>query len=122
MSVDFDINEEVRFTLQDTEIPIKVKIDKDPGFSDPVELALGNKNRLFTLDPVTIQPEENEKTVYIKLNEMALEKLKSRKGQPTWQMYIVGTVKGEVIQRGRRRFQNAKYREMTPIFVLRLKR
>lgn len=122
MSVDFDINEEVRFTLQDTEIPIKVKIDKDPGFSDPVELALGNKNRLFTLDPVTIQPEENEKTVYIKLNEMVLEKLKSRKGQPTWQMYIVGTVKGEVIQRGRRRFQNAKYREMTPIFVLRLKR
>ena len=122
MSVEFDINEEVPFTMQDTEIALKVKVDKDPGFSDPIELLLGNKNRLFSLEPTVIQPEENEKTIYIKLNEQAKEKLKSRKGHPSWQMHIVGTVKGEVIQRGRRRFQNAKYREMTPIFVLRLKR
>lgn len=122
MSVEFDINEEVPFTMQDTEIALKVKVDKDPGFSDPIELLLGNKNRLFSLEPTVIQPEENEKTIYIKLNEQAKEKLKSRKGNPSWQMHIVGTVKGEVIQRGRRRFQNAKYREMTPIFVLRLKR
>jgi len=122
MSVEFDINEEVPFTMQDTEIALKVKVDKDPGFSDPIELLLGNKNRLFSLEPTVIQPEENEKIIYIKLNEQAKEKLKSRKGHPSWQMHIVGTVKGEVIQRGRRRFQNAKYREMTPIFVLRLKR
>jgi hypothetical protein len=37
-------------------------------------------------------------------------------------MYIVGSVKGEVIQQGRRRFQNAKYSEITPIFNIRLKR
>jgi hypothetical protein len=50
-----------------------------------------------------------------------MEELKARKGKPNWQMNIVGTVKGEVVQRGRRRFQNAKYREMTPYFVIKFK-
>jgi hypothetical protein len=37
-------------------------------------------------------------------------------------MYISGTVKGEVVQQGRRRFQNAKYNEITPVFIIKLKR
>lgn len=122
MSVDFDIDKEILFSLQDTEIPLTIKIDKDPNFKDPVELMLGNKNRIFELAPISIEPHETEKTIYIKLNPAALERFKTRKNRPTWQMHIVGTVKGEIIQRGRRRFQNAKYREMTPIFLIKLKR
>ena len=122
MSVDFDIDKEILFSLQDTEIPLTIKIDKDPNFKDPVELMLGNKNRIFELAPISIEPHETEKTIHIKLNPAALERFKTRKNRPTWQMYIVGTVKGEIIQRGRRRFQNAKYREMTPIFLIKLKR
>ena len=122
MSVDFDIDKEVQFSLQDTEIPLTIKIDKDSNFTDPVELMLGNKNRIFSLEPISIQPEEREKTIHIKLNETALERFKGKKNRPIWQMYIVGTVKGEIVQQGRRKFQNAKYREMTPIFSIRLKR
>ena len=122
MSVDFDIDKEILFSLQDTEIPLTIKIDKDPNFKDPVELMLGNKNRIFELAPISIEPHETEKTIHIKLNPAALERFKTRKNRPTWQMHIVGTVKGEIIQRGRRRFQNAKYREMTPIFLVKLKR
>ena len=123
MSVDFDVTkDDLLFSLQDTEIPLKIKVDKDANFTDPIELMLGNKNKLFSLEPISILPEESEKTIYIKLNEAALERFKSRKNKPSWQMYIVGTVKGEIIRRGRRQFQNAKYREMTPIFSIRLKR
>ena len=122
MSLDVDLEKEILFSLHDTEIPLTIKIDKDPNFKDPVELMLGNKNRIFELAPISIEPHETEKTIHIKLNPAALERFKTRKNRPTWQMYIVGTVKGEIIQRGRRRFQNAKYREMTPIFLIKLKR
>ena len=122
MSLAFDINEPVTFTLNDTEIPIKVLIDKSEGFNEPVELVLGKKMSMFSLEPISILPEEHEKVINIKLNEAALEKLKGRKGRPVWQMNIVGTVKGEVVQQGRRRFQNAKYQEMTPFFLIQLER
>ena len=122
MSVDFDIDKDILFSLEDTEIPLKIKVDKDPNFTDPIELLLGNKNRIFSLEPISIMPEEREKVIHIKLNETALERFKGKKNRPNWQMHIVGTVKGEIVQRGRRKFQNAKYREMTPIFSIRLKR
>lgn len=122
MSLAFDINEPVTFTLNDSVIPIKVLLDKSAGFDEPVELMLGKKMSMFSLEPISILPDESEKTIYIKLNETQMEKLKSRKGRPVWQMNIVGTVKGEVVQQGRRRFQNAKYREMTPFFLIQLER
>jgi hypothetical protein len=122
MSVDFDINKDILFSLEDTEIPLTIKVDKDPNFTDPIELMLGIKNRIFELPPISIMPEESEKTIYIKLNAAAMERFKTKKSKPTWQMYIVGTVKGEIIRRGRRQFQNAKYREMTPIFSIKLNR
>ena len=120
MSLDFDIEQELEFSVNDETIPVKIIVDKDPGFNDPIKLMLGKKNNLFSLDPISIMPEEKEKIIHIKLNPTQLEKLKKRKGKPNWQMYIVGTVKGEVVQQGRRRFQNAKYSEMTPIFILKL--
>lgn len=122
MSVDIDLEKELEFSLDDTEIKLTIKLDKDADFKDPVELMLGNKNRIFDLAPISIMPEESEKTITINLNPTALERFKKRKARPNWQMYIVGTVKGEIVQQGRRRFQNAKYREMTPIFQIKLKK
>lgn len=122
MSVDIDLEKELEFSLDDTEIKLTIKLDKDADFKDPVELMLGNKNRIFDLAPISIMPEETEKTITINLNQTALERFKKRKARPNWQMYIVGTVKGEIVQQGRRRFQNAKYREMTPIFQIKLKK
>ena len=46
----------------------------------------------------------------------------NKKNYPTWQMSIVGTVKGEVERQGKRTFQNAKYSEMTPFFLMKLKK
>ena len=122
MSVDVDLEKEILFSLDDTEIPLTIKVEKDANFTDSIDLVLGNKNRVFELQPISIAPGETEKKISIKLNPKALERFKTRKWRPTWQMYIAGTVKGEIIQRGRRRIQNAKYREMTPIFMIRLKR
>lgn len=118
MAVDFDIEKDVRFSYNDEVIPIKVIVDKDPGFNEPIELILGNKNNIFTLEPVTILPDETEKVIYLKLNHTALERFRKRKGVALWQMNIVGTVKGEIVKQGKRTFQNAKYREMTPSFIL----
>ena len=122
MSVDFNIEEPLTFKLTDEVIPVKILVEKDPGFNDPIELLLGKKNGLFSLEPISILPEEKEKTIFIKLNPTALEKMKGRKGKPFWQMNIVGTVKGEIVRQARRTFQNAKYSEMTPIFLIKLER
>lgn len=122
MSLSFDVEQDVNFSVQDDVVPIKVIIDKDPGFNEPIELLLGRKNGNYTLDPVTVLPEEREKIVYLKLNKESLAKHLNKKNLPKWQTYIVGTVKGEIVKQGRRTFQNAKYREMTPIFVLQMQR
>lgn len=122
MSLTFDLEEEQLFDLTDESLPVTIRVDKDPTFNEPIELMLGKKNRIFSLDPISILPEEKEKTIYIKLNPAALERYKKRRNRPTWQQYIVGTVKGEVVQRGRRRFQNAKHREITPIFLIKAKK
>ena len=121
MSLDLDIEQDVVFSWRDDVIPIKVLIDKSADFNEPVELVLGNKSKLFALDPVSIMPEEREKTIYITINKAMLERFRGRKNTPTWQMNIVGTVKGQVEKIGRRSFQNAKYREMTPYFVIKFK-
>ena len=122
LSLDFDLEEELPVTVDAESIPIRILVDKNPDFNEPIELMLGKKIGMFTLDPISIMPEEKEKIVHIKVNPTAMEKLRGKKSKPTWQMNIVGTVKGEVVQRGRRRFQNAKYREITPFFIMKLKR
>ena len=122
LSLDFDINEPVKFKVTDEVIPIKIIVEKDPGFNDPIELILGRKIGVFSLEPVSILPEETEKIIYIKINPTAMERLKNRKAKPYWQMSITGTVKGEIVRQARRTFQNAKYSEMTPYFMIHLDR
>ena len=60
--------------------------------------------------------------IVLKLNQEVLAKYKGKKFLPSWQMNIIGTVKGEIVKQGKRTFQNAKYREMTPFFMLRMKK
>lgn len=122
MSLAFDIEQDIEFSMRDDVIPVKVLIEKDPGFNEPIELLLGKKNRVLSLDPISVLPEEHEKTIYIKLEKELLSKYLSKKNLPKWQTYIVGTVKGEIVKRGKRTFQNAKYREITPLFVLSMQR
>lgn len=122
MSLDIDLNKEVPVSFTEDTIPIKVYIDKNADFTEPVELLLSKKNRAFSLEPISIAPNETEKTIYLKVNQQIMERYKNRKNSPTWQNSIVGTVKGEIVRRGRRQFQNAKYSEMTPIFMLKLQK
>ena len=83
LSLEMDINEVITISEQDEVLPVKVLIDKDPGFDEPVELLLGNKVKMFSLEPVSIMPEESEKTIYIQLNKSYLESLKNKKWKPT---------------------------------------
>lgn len=122
LSLDLDIEEDVTFKMTDDVIPIKVLLNRDSGFNEPVELVLGIKHRLFTLEPISLLPGEKEKTIYLKINNTLLEKYKGKKNLPFWQMNIIGTVKGEITKQGKRTFQNAKYREMTPYFIIKLTR
>ena len=124
LSLSIDLEQEIEFSLNDETIPLKITVDKNADFNEPIELMIGRKNPLFSLEPVTIQPNETEKTIYIKLNQELLNKrFKGKKNRPNWQMYISGTVKGEWVKQGKgRQVQIAKYSEMTPIFILKLKR
>lgn len=122
MALEMNIEKDIHLKFSDEVIPVKVLIDKDPDFKDEIALELGKKTRYLTLDPVSISPEETEKIIYIKVNGSALERFKEKKHAPTWQMNIVGTVKGEIVKQGKRTFQNAKYREMTPFFQIKLKK
>ena len=124
MSLTIDLEQEIEFSLNDETIPLKIVVDKNADFNEPIELQIGKKNPVFSLEPITIQPNETEKTIYLKLNHEVLNKrFNGKKNKPTWQMYISGIVKGEWVKQGKgRQVQIAKYSEMTPIFILKLKR
>ena len=124
LTVAVDLEQEVEFSINDETIPLKIMVDKNPDFNEPIELLIGKKNSMFSLEPITIQPNETEKTIELKLNRALLEKrFKGKKNKPTWQMYISGVVKGEWVKVGKgRQMQISKYNEMTPIFILKLKR
>ena len=123
MSLDIDLEKEILVSLDAESFPIKVMVDKNADFNEPIDLMLGRKIRMFTLEPVSILPEETEKIIHIKLNSNFMERLKKRKNQPRWQLYISGTVKGEWVKQGKgRQVQIAKYSEMTPIFLVKTKK
>ena len=66
------------------------------------------------MEPTKVLPHETEKVVNLKIDEKALKKLR----RLHLGLAVVGTVNGEIEKKGKRSFQNALYREMTPIFVL----
>lgn len=122
MNLSMDNDKEIFVSLTDTVIPVKISLVKNVNFNDTIALELGKKNKMFTLEPVSVLPEETEKTVYIKLDRNSLQKYGDKKFLPSWQMNIIGTVKGEIVKQGKRTFQNAKYREMTPFFLIKIKK
>jgi len=98
----------------DTVVYVKVVIDRSKGFMEPIELNLNKKMKQISMETVSLSANENEKTVALKLNRSLLDKQrKMRIG-----LSIVGTVNGQVDQKGKRTFQNAQYKEFTPIFIL----
>ena len=122
LSLDFDVEQPILISPNDEEVAIKVLIDRNPGFDEPVDLILGKKRAMFSLEPISIAPDESEKVIYIKLNKEYIQGMIRKKNYPVWQTNIVGTVKGQIERSGKRTFQNAKYSEMTPIFQLKLQK
>ena len=105
---------QVSFPEGDTLISIPVKIKRNADFKDPIELSVYPKNRGIAMNTVKVMPDETEKVLTISVRSR--EVLKQKKLR--FGIAIVGTVNGEVEQRGKRTFENAKYREMTPIMVI----
>ncbi len=105
------------FSINDTIIQIKVLIKSKTGFNETIELALNRKNKQIVLDPVKVLPNEKEKLLNIKID---LNDLKD-KPRLIRQIAIVGTVKGEIEKKGKRTFENAKYKEVSPLILINLK-
>ncbi len=112
--IESKLSKSILISASDSIIPIVIFIDRKNGFSEPIELNLSKKMKQISMDPITIEAGESEKTVYLKLDLNVTNKQKRmRMG-----LNIVGSVKGVVDKKGQRSFQNAKYREQTPIFIL----
>jgi hypothetical protein len=101
----------------DSIVSFKVRIFRTEGFNDPVDLAMNKKSPLITMDPLQVLPDETEKTIRLKISEKGMQMKKTAR----FAFAIEGTVKGEIDRRGKRSFQNALYREITPIIVLQRK-
>jgi hypothetical protein len=113
-AIETQLSKSITVSATDTVIPLKIYIARAGGFIDPIELSLSKKIKQVTLNAVTVEPTETEKTVYLKIDKETLNKTKKAR----LAFSIVGTVKGVADQKGKRSFQNAKYREQTPIFIL----
>jgi len=112
--IESQLSKAIPVSVNDTVVPMKIYIDRQEGFTETVELNLNKKSKQINMEPVTLQSNDTEKLVYLKINKEGLNKFKKiRIG-----LNFVGTVKGVIEKKGQRNFQNAKYREQTPIFVL----
>jgi len=104
----------IMVSATDSVLEIRVEIRRKAGFNDPVKLELNRKNKQITLEPAVFLPGETEKKIRLKLDLKEAAKFKNMR-RP---IAIVGTVNGEVDKKGKRSFENALYRETTPIIVL----
>lgn len=101
----------------DSTVNFKIRIFKSAGFNEPIDLVMNKKNPLITMEPTQVLPHETEKMITLKISE----KGKQIKKAVRFAFAIEGTVKGEIDRKGKRSFQNALYREITPIIVLQRK-
>ncbi|HET9571220.1 MAG TPA: hypothetical protein VFP20_07440 [Bacteroidales bacterium] len=109
-----DLQKPILVSPSNTVIPIKIRVNRTAGFKEPIALALNRKMKQLTMDSVTLLPQETEKVILLKVDPSVLKtQRKFRIG-----FSIVGTVNGEIQKNGKRSFQNALYREVTPIFLL----
>lgn len=112
-----NLQQAIYFSRNDTIIPVKLLVERRNGFNEPIEIVLNRKGSKINLDPVRIEPGETEKTLMLKIDQKGIQKMnKYRFG-----FSFVGTVNGVIQKQGNRTFQNALYKEYSPIFVLELK-
>jgi hypothetical protein len=115
--IERNLQKSIFVSPNDTVVIFKVELRRKADFNETVTLQLGRKTKQIVLDPVEFKPGETEKTIYIKLNLKDVAKFKGMQ-RP---ISIVGTVSGQIDKRGKRTFENALYRETTPIIMLELK-
>ncbi len=109
-----DLQQPILLSPSNTDIPIKIFVNRAAGFAEPIALTLSRKVKQVTMDSVTLLPHETEKVVLLHIDPSVLKtQRRYRQG-----FSIVGTVNGEIQKSGKRTFQNALYREVTPIFLL----
>lgn len=112
--MEVDLQQPILVSPTNTVIPIKIRVNRAAGFTEPIALALNRKLKQISMDSVTLLPQETEKVILLKIDPSVLKmQRKFRLG-----FSIVGTVNGEIQKNGKRSFQNALYREVTPIFLL----
>ncbi len=116
--IERNLQRPIQVSGTDNVVELKVEIRRKVGFTDPVKLELNRKNKQITLEPAVFNAGETEKTIRIKFDLKDAAKFKNHR-RP---IAIVGTVNGEVDKKGKRSFENALYREMTPIVVLELEK
>ncbi len=115
--IENNLENPLTFSSNDSIVQLKVLVKRKAGFNETIELALNRKSKQIVLDPVKVFPNENEKVLNLKIN---LNDIKNKK-RLMKQIAIVGTVNGEVEKKGKRTFENAKYREFSPLVLLHLK-
>lgn len=112
--IEADLQQPILVSPSNTVIPIKIRVNRAAGFTEPIALALNRKLKQISMDSVTLLPQETEKVILLKIDPSVLKmQRRFRLG-----FSIVGTVNGEIQKNGKRSFQNALYREITPIFLL----
>ncbi|MEI6754236.1 MAG: hypothetical protein WCK78_13840 [Paludibacter sp.] len=106
---------QIPFSEGDTVISIPVRIRRNQDFKEPIELFVYPKNKNIVMDAVTVLPGETEKKLSISVRSRDILKQKKIR----YGIAIIGTV-GGVIDRfgGKRTFENAAYREMSPIITI----
>ena len=109
-----DLQKAISISPLDTVVSFKLRVARSAGFAEPIDLALNKKNPLITMEPTRVLPNEGEKTIRLKIDGKALQKIKRIR----YGLSIAGTVNGEIEKKGKRNFENALYREVSPIVVL----
>lgn len=104
----------ILISANDSVVELMLKIHRKAGFNEPVKLELNRKNKQITLEPAVFYAGETEKKIRIKLDLKDAAKFKNMR-RP---IAIAGTVNGEIDKKGKRSFENALYRETTPVIVL----
>lgn len=110
------LNNEYKLSVaeSDSVFVIPVEIIRKQGFVDPIELSVYPKSKLISVQNSHVLPSETTKDVRIIIRKSTTKTgFKNR-----FTLAIVGTVKGEVEKKGKRTYENASYREMTPLLVV----
>ncbi|MCX6308216.1 MAG: hypothetical protein NTY32_05065 [Bacteroidia bacterium] len=109
-----NLQQPIFLTPSNMELPIRIRVNRAAGFVDPIVLALNRKTNQVTMDSVTLLPHETEKVILLHIDPSVLKtQRRFRQG-----FSLIGTVNGEIQKNGKRSFQNALYREVTPVFIL----